>query len=237
MDRQIYKRFLVLGVLGAALAVIFAYDLHSYLTYEAIRANQMRLREIVAAAPYISAGVFILAYILVVVFSLPGAIWMTLTGGLLFGTWIGGGLTIIGATLGAAGLFLAARYLIGDFIRASTASSESKTGQALRKFEQAFNRDAASYLLVLRLLPIFPFFIVNLGAALVGARFSIFFITTFFGIMPGTFVFASIGNGIASVLEAGAEPDLSIITKPEIMLPLLALAALVLLPVIWRKIK
>ena len=140
----------------------------------------------------------------------------------------GGFLIIFSATCGAALLFLVARYLAGDALRA-------RAGPALKKFEAAFNRDAASYLLVLRLLPIFPFFIVNLGAALVGARFSVFIVTTFFGIMPATFVFASIGNGISLLLQAGEAPDLSIVTNPDIMLPLTGLALLSLLPVVWRR--
>ena len=84
-------------------------------------------------------------------------------------------------------------------------------------------------------MPIFPFFIVNLGASLVGVRFPIFVITTFFGIIPGTFVFASIGNGVSVVLQQGAQPDLGVVTKPEIILPLLGLALMSLLPVIWRR--
>jgi uncharacterized membrane protein YdjX (TVP38/TMEM64 family) len=118
--------------------------------------------------------------------------------------------------------------LLGDALRA-------RAGPTLEKFEQNFNRDAVSYLLVLRLLPIFPFFIVNLGASLVGVRFPIFVITTFFGIIPGTFVFASIGNGVSVVLQQGAQPDLGVVTKPEIILPLLGLALMSLLPVIWRR--
>jgi uncharacterized membrane protein YdjX (TVP38/TMEM64 family) len=90
-------------------------------------------------------------------------------------------------------------------------------------------------MLILRLLPIFPFFIVNLGAALVGVRFPVFLLTTFFGIMPGTFVFASIGNGISVLLQAGQQPDLSVMTDPQILGPLVALALLSLAPVLWRK--
>ena len=90
-------------------------------------------------------------------------------------------------------------------------------------------------MLILRLLPIFPFFIVNLGAALVGVRFPVFLLTTFFGIMPGTFVFASIGNGISVLLQAGQQPDLSVMTDPQILGPLVAMALLSLAPVLWRK--
>ena len=169
-------------------------------------------------------------YVVSVTFSLPGAVWLSLAGGLMFGTWTGGLLIVMGATLGASGLFVAARFIMGDALRA-------RAGPALQKFEASFNRDALSYLFILRLLPVFPFFIVNLGAALVGVRYPVFLFTTFFGIMPGTFVFASIGNGISVVLQSGKQPDLSVMTSPEILLPLVGLAVLSLAPMVWRRFK
>lgn len=219
-----------MAVIAVAIIGFFAADFDRYLSYQALAENEAWLKAQVGAAPIVAGLAYIGVYVVVVALSLPGAIWLTLSGGLLFGTLTGGLLTIIGATLGAGALFLAARYALGDMLRA-------RFGAPLAKFEAAFNRDAWSYLLVLRLLPIFPFFIVNLGAALVGARFSVFMVTTFFGIMPGTFVFASIGNGISVVLQAGRQPDLSIVGKPEIILPLLALAILSLAPMVWRRFK
>lgn len=219
--------FLLLAIVASVIAIFF-FDLDAYLSLEGLAANEAVLKDAVNAAPMLAAALFCLVYIIAVAFSVPGAIWLTLAGGLMFGTVRGGLLTVLAATLGASILFLAARYLIGDMLRA-------RAGPSLQKFEASFNRDATSYLLVLRLLPIFPFFIVNLGAAMVGARFGTFIVTTFFGIMPGTFVFASIGNGISVVLRAGQEPDLSIIGKPEILLPLLGLAVLSLLPALWRR--
>ena len=110
-------------------------------------------------------------------------------------------------------------------------------GSRLTRFEAAFNRDAWSYLLVLRLLPIFPFFLVNLGAALIGVRFSVFALTTYIGIVPGALVYASIGNGISVLLRRGAQPELSLIGRPEIFGPLVGFAILALAPVVWRRLQ
>ncbi len=221
-------RLVVAALLAAALALVYLFGLTDYLSFQALAENEAALKALVARMPFIAAALYMAVYVLVVALSIPGAIWLSLAGGLLFGTLQGGLLIVVSASCGAALLFLVARYLAGDALRA-------RAGPGLKNFEAAFNRDAASYLLVLRLLPIFPFFIVNLGAALVGARFSTFLITTFFGIMPATFVFASIGNGISVVLQAGEAPNLSIVTRPDIMLPLTGLALLSLMPVVWRR--
>ena len=224
------KRLLLIAAFILLIGAFFAFDLNQFISYEGLAENEAALKRAVADNPFVTAAVYMAVYITAVAFSLPGALWLSLAGGLMFGTLQGGLLIIISATIGAGGLFLAARYVIGDALRA-------KAGPALQKFETSFNRDAASYMLVLRLLPIFPFFIVNLGAALVGVRFPVFMVTTFFGILPGTFVFASIGNGISVVLQAGERPDLSVMSKPEIALPIVGLAMLSLAPMVWRRIK
>ena len=230
MTRTNTKRVFLIGAFALLIGGFFAFDLNQFISYEGLAANEAALKRAVADNPLTTAAAYMAVYIIAVAFSLPGALWLSLAGGLMFGTWQGGLLIIISATIGAGCLFLAARYVIGDALRA-------RAGPALQKFEASFNRDAVSYMLVLRLLPIFPFFIVNLGAALVGVRFPIFMVTTFFGIMPGTFVFASIGNGISVVLQAGERPDLSVMSKPEIALPIVGLAVLSLAPMVWRRMK
>lgn len=223
------KRLAALAGFAALIGLFFAFDLDALVSYQGLAENEAALKRAVADYPLLTAATYMSLYVLAVTFSLPGALWLSLAGGLMFGTWVGGTLIVISATLGASGLFMVARYIAGDTLRA-------KAGPALAKFEASFNRDAASYMLVLRLLPIFPFFIVNLGAALVGVRFPVFVATTFFGIMPGTFVFASIGNGISVLLQAGKQPDLSVMTQPEILGPLVALAVLSMAPAIWRRL-
>ena len=224
------KRLALIGLFGALIAGFFAFDLDALISYQGLAENEATLKRAVADNRLVTILAYMAVYITAVAFSLPGALWLSLAGGLMFGTWAGGLIIIFAATIGASGLFVAARYVVGDALRA-------RAGPALQKFEAAFNRDAWSYMLILRLLPIFPFFIVNLGAALVGVRFPVFLLTTFFGIMPGTFVFASIGNGISVLLQAGQQPDLSVMTDPQILGPLIALALLSLAPIIWRRFK
>jgi uncharacterized membrane protein YdjX (TVP38/TMEM64 family) len=103
--------------------------------------------------------------------------------------------------------------------------------------EAGFRENAMSYLLVLRLVPLFPFWLVNLVPAFLGVPLRTYVIGTFFGIMPGTFVYASVGSGLGAILEAGESPDLGIIFKAEILIPLLGLALLALIPVIYKRIK
>ena len=224
------KRLALIGLFGALIAGFFAFDLDALISYQGLAENEAALKRAVADNRLVTILAYMAVYITAVAFSLPGALWLSLAGGLMFGTWAGGLIIIFAATIGASGLFVAARYVVGDALRA-------RAGPALQKFEAAFNRDAWSYMLILRLLPIFPFFIVNLGAALVGVRFPVFLLTTFFGIMPGTFVFASIGNGISVLLQSGQQPDLSVMTDPQILGPLIALALLSLAPIIWRRFK
>ncbi len=225
-----HRRLILLSLIALATASFFVFDLDSFLSYQALVENEAWLKAKVRTAPLSVGLIYALVYIIVVALSLPGALVLTLAGGLLFGTFIGGAITVIAATIGACLVFLAARFLVSDMLH--------KYFEApLAKFEAAFNRDSVSYLLILRLLPIFPFFVVNLGPALIGTRFSVFTMTTFFGIMPGTFIFTSIGNGISVVLQSGTQPTLSILTRPEIILPLLGLALLSLAPIVRRRWK
>jgi uncharacterized membrane protein YdjX (TVP38/TMEM64 family) len=230
--KSLGRRLTLIGAFAALIAAFFAYDLDALISYQGLAENEAALKRAVADNLLVTILAYMAVYITAVAFSLPGALWLSLAGGLMFGTWVGGLIIIFAATIGASGLFVVARYIVGDALRAR---GGSKWGPSLQKFEAAFNRDAWSYMLILRLLPIFPFFIVNLGAALVGVRFPVFLLTTFFGIMPGTFVFASIGNGISVLLQAGQQPDLSVMTDPQILGPLVALALLSLAPVLWRK--
>jgi len=224
------SRFIALGIFACLIGLFFAFDLNSLISYQGLAENEAALKRAVSDNPLLTGLAYMTIYVLAVTFSLPGAVWLSLAGGLMFGTWAGGLLIVVSASLGASGLFVAARFIMGDALRA-------RAGPALQKFEASFNRDALSYLFILRLLPVFPFFIVNLGAALVGVRYPVFLITTFFGIMPGTFVFASIGNGISVVLQSGKQPDLSVMTSPEVLLPLVGLAILSLAPMLWRRFK
>jgi uncharacterized membrane protein YdjX (TVP38/TMEM64 family) len=229
-SRLSLKRLAPLIALVAGLVLFFALGLNRYLSLDALAENRQRLLGWVTGHQLLAVPAYVLIYAAVVAFSLPGATVMTLSGGLLFGWLLGGIWAVIGATIGATLLFLAARTALGEPLRA-------RAGPWLKKLEAGFAKDAFSYMLVLRLVPVIPFFIVNLVPAFLGVKLSVFVITTFLGIIPGAMVYASIGNGLGSVLDAGGKPDLGLFTKPEIVLPLVGLALLAMVPVAYKRLK
>jgi uncharacterized membrane protein YdjX (TVP38/TMEM64 family) len=171
---------------------------------------------------------FVLVYTASVTLSLPQATLLTVTGGLLFGTALGGALAVVGATIGAVALFMIARSAVGD-------SMTRRGGAALTRLRQELARDGFSYLLAIRLLPVVPFWLVNLAAALCGIRLSHFVTATLIGVIPATFIFASVGAGLSDVAAAGHAPTAGILLSVSVLGPLAGLAALSLTPVIWRK--
>jgi uncharacterized membrane protein YdjX (TVP38/TMEM64 family) len=164
-----------------------------------------------------------------VAFSLPGATILTIAGGFLFGSVWGTVLVIVSATLGATVLFSIARTTLGDVLRA-------KTRAWLPRLEAGFQKHALSYLLVLRLVPIFPFFIINLVPAFLGVPLSTFILGTFLGIIPGTFVYATVGAGLGSVFDAGGTFSLRGVLTPQIVIALVGLAVLAMIPVVYKKL-
>lgn len=225
-----WQRLIPLFVLAAGLGAFFLFGLDDYLTFETLRENRAWLLQQVEQSALLAALVYILVYILVVAFSLPGGAVMTITGGFLFGQWLGSVYVVVAATIGATVLFLAAKTALGDVLRA-------KAGPFLQKMEAGFQENALSYLLVLRLIPVFPFFIVNLVPAFLGVSLKIYVIATFVGIIPGSFVYATVGAGLGSIFDAGEEFSLNSILTTEIVTALIGLAILALLPVAYKKFR
>jgi uncharacterized membrane protein YdjX (TVP38/TMEM64 family) len=226
----VLRRWLPLALLLLAVGLAFASGLHRYLSFETLREHRQALLDFVAAHRLLAPLVFILLYAAATALSLPGGAVLTIAGGFMFGIWLGGLYAVIGATLGATLLFLIAKSAFGGLLRA-------KAGPWLKRMEAGFQEDALSYLLVLRLIPLFPFWLVNLVPALLGVSLATYVLATFVGIIPGSLVFASIGNGLGAVFDAGATPDLGIIFKPAILGPIIGLALLALLPVIYKRIR
>lgn len=222
------KRLLPLAVLALAIGAVFASGLHNYLTFDALKEHREALLGFVAANPMLAPLAFIVIYALATALSVPGGIILTIAGGFMFGTWLGGLYVVIGATIGASAIFLIAKSALGNTLR-------DKAGPWLNKMEAGFKENALSYLLVLRLIPLFPFWLVNLVPAFLGVALGTYVIGTFVGIIPGSFVFASVGNGLGAVFDAGKTPDLSIIFDPAILGPILALSLLALLPVFYKR--
>jgi uncharacterized membrane protein YdjX (TVP38/TMEM64 family) len=225
-----FKRLLPLLILVSGLILFLALDLGRFISFDTLREHRESMITWVAEHWLMAASIYLLCYIAVVAFSLPGGAVMTMTGGFLFGIWAGTALTVVAATIGATLLFLAARTALGDALRA-------RAGPALRRMEAGFQENALSYLLVLRLVPVFPFFLVNLVPAFLGVPLRTYVLGTFFGIIPGSFVYASVGNGLGAIFDRGETPDLGLIFNPEILTPLIGLAVLALLPVAYKKFK
>ena len=224
------RRLAPLAAIAAAILLFFALGFDQYLSFEAVKENRHALLEWRDRNGMTAVLIFIIGYVVAVALSLPGAIWLTISGGFLFGTLFGTLYAVVAATIGAALVFIAARYALGDYL-------SSKAGPTIRKMEGGFRRNALSYLLFLRFTPVFPFWLVNLVPAFLGVRLSTFIVGTFFGIIPLTAVYASVGNGLGAVIDAGGRPDLSIIFDPPILLPIIGLAILALLPVAYKWIK
>lgn len=222
---------LPLGVILLGIAAFFALDLDSYVTFDAIRQNRAWLVAQVRDNSVLAALAFITVYATVVALSLPGAATvLSVTGGFLFGQWLGTAWNVAAATLGATLLFLAARTAFADLLH-------RKAGPWLHRLEAGFRENALSYLLFMRLVPLFPFFVVNLVPAFLGVRLRTFVAATFFGIIPGAFVYTSVGVGLGSVFESGDSFSLRGILTPQILLALAGLAALALIPVAYRTLR
>jgi uncharacterized membrane protein YdjX (TVP38/TMEM64 family) len=218
------RRLVPLGLLVAAGVAFIAVGGHKYLTFAALAENHDWLCSLVARWGLLAALLYIAVYGALVALSVPGGTVLTIAGGFLFGTWLGGLCAIIGATLGAMGVFLAARAGLGGLAQ--------RAGPLVSKLEAGFRANAFNYLLVLRLVPIFPFWLVNLVPALVGVKLRTYVLATFLGIVPATFIYASLGNGLGSVVD---EPDLGIVLQPSVLVPIIGLALLALIPVGYRR--
>ncbi|MGI9412990.1 MAG: TVP38/TMEM64 family protein [Hyphomicrobiales bacterium] len=245
------KRFLPLIVLAVLIVVVFVNGWHKYLSLEQIAENREALRGFVDGNFLLAIGAYAALYIAVVALSVPGGALLTITGGFLFGWLIGGIATVAAATAGATVLFLVAKTSLGETLAA-------KAGPWLQKLSEGFQSDALNYLLFLRLVPAFPFWLVNLAPALLGVPLSTFVIATFIGIIPGTFAFAFLGAGLDSIIdkqresyqacldkqsEAGGAGECSFsldpasLLTPELLAAFVALGIVAIIPVVAKKVR
>ncbi|MGE3993292.1 TVP38/TMEM64 family protein [Pseudorhodoplanes sp.] len=222
-----YRRvWLVLAIL-ALLAGARISGLDQYLSIDVLRANRRELMDFVQANQLFAAALYVATYIGVVAFSLPGATFLTLTGGFLFGAVAGTLLTVLGATVGATIVF--------ELARSFSTNSLARLGPRIQLIANNLRDNAWSYLLVLRLVPLVPFVLVNLIPAFVGVRSTTFVVTTFFGIMPGTTVYSLAGAGLGTALEGNEPISFASILSTEVLLGLVGLAALALAAIPLKK--
>ncbi len=224
-----WRRYIPIAII-AAVALIGAFTLRDYLSFETLRDNRESLLQFQRNNPLLLGAVFVAVYVTIVSFSLPGAAVASVTGGFLFGLPLGTALNVLSATIGASVIFLAARWGLGAALSAKIEASEGR----LRRLREGLRENEISVMLLLRLVPAVPFFVANLLPALVGVRFANFFWTTALGIIPGALVFTSIGGGLGAVFDRGESPDLSLLWEPRIIGPILGLCALAALPMVIK---
>jgi uncharacterized membrane protein YdjX (TVP38/TMEM64 family) len=189
------RRWLPLFVLAAVMGLAFAMGWHRLLSFKTIGLNYEALKGVIGGNLPMALAAYVGLYVAIVALSLPVGLFMTLAGGLLFGWQIGAPAAVVGATLGATIVFLVVNTSFGS-------AMAEKAGPFVARLRDGFQENALSYLLFLRLVPAFPFFIVNLVPALLGVRLPTFVIGTGLGIIPGTTAYAVAGAGLGSVIEA-----------------------------------
>lgn len=228
--RPVWVRLRPIALLVAASAAVFIFDLRQFLTFDALQQHRAGLQAFVDAHTVKAACAAFAIYAAAVALSIPGAVVLTVAFGFLFGTLAGGTIAMAGATVGATAVFLLARSTLGAVLA-------ERAGSFIRRMEAGFRDDAFSYLLALRLVPVFPFWLVNLVPAVLGVPTRTYILATIIGILPGTFVFAAVGAGLGSVFDDGDGLSAAIVLKPKILLALAGLAVLALIPVAYRRLR
>lgn len=223
-------RYFPLLLLALILYGVFYFKLYSYLSFESLKQNRQYLSQLTNQHYVLSVLSFSFIYTIAVAISIPGAVFLTLAGGFLFGLGWGTVYVVFSATFGATLLFLAVNTALGKWL-------ENRASHWVKKMEQGFKRNAFYYLLTLRLIPIFPFWLVNIVPALLNVRLRTFIVATFIGIIPGSFVYVSVGNGLSHIFDKGETPNLGVIFTPSILLPLIGLAMLALIPILYKYFK
>jgi uncharacterized membrane protein YdjX (TVP38/TMEM64 family) len=242
-----WRRWLPLAIIVAAVVLAWLFDLHRFLSIQTIARNREALADFVAANRLLAIVIYAAAYVLTTVLVIPGAALLTILGGFQFGWLTAGLVTIFAATTGATLLFLAARSSFRDVL-------VRKGGNLVKKIATGFEEDAFNYLLFLRLVPVFPFFVVNIAPALTGIPVRVFVLATLLGIIPGTFAYAVLGAGLDSIIaaqmqayeecvrtqgEVNCSYDLrpgSLLT-PEILVAFVALGLVALIPPVLKRLR
>jgi uncharacterized membrane protein YdjX (TVP38/TMEM64 family) len=230
-EKSKVARFAPLAVI-AVVAAVGAFALRDYLSFDALRDNREALIAFRDGNFALTVLGFMVAYVLIVTFSLPGASIATLTGGFLFGTGLGAAINVTAATIGATAIFMAARLGLGDRLKARMDASEGMVA----RIKKGLDENQWSMLFFIRLVPAVPFFVANLIPAFLGVSLQRFVISTFLGIIPGSLVYSSVGAGLGEVFARNETPNLGIIFEPHILLPILGLCALSLLPVVIKAV-
>jgi uncharacterized membrane protein YdjX (TVP38/TMEM64 family) len=240
------RRLWPLLLIVAIAAVVLATGTHRHLSFETLARHHGEIRDFIGAHQVAAVLAYAGLYIIVVALSIPGGLFLTLAGGMLFGGLLGGAVTVVSATIGATIIFLIARSALGEHLA-------RRAGPMVDRVARGFVADAFNYLLFLRLVPVFPFWLVNLVPALAGVRLGTFVVATFVGIIPGTFAYAFVGSGLESVIAAQGvdyraclaagradcrfDFHVKSVVTPELIAALVLLGIVALIPVVVKRIR
>lgn len=224
--RKMTLKYLPLALILLSSLVAWRLGLHHALTLENLRLHQAQLETLVDQHLALCVLLFCVTYVGVVTLSLPVASFMTLLGGFLFGPLIGTSAVVFSATLGATFLFLSLRQVSQDLLR-------KRAGPWFQKMEAGFQDNALSYLLTLRLIPLFPFSAINVVCAVLQVPLKTFFVGTLAGIIPGSFVYVLLGQGLRKTLKTPGN-TFDLVIDPWILGALTGLGILALLPVLYK---
>lgn len=219
-----WKKWIPIVIILILMIVAYFLGVTDHLTFDNLKANREKLLDLIRAYPILSPLLYILLYIVVIALSLPGGTLLTLFGGFLFGVPIGTIYVVIGATIGATCIFIAAKTALSDVLK-------KKASPFLSKMEKGFKKNAVSYLLFLRLIPLFPFWLVNLAPAFFQVRPWTYIWTTFVGIIPGTYVYSQAGSGLGAIFDKGQTFSLDAVFNTEVKIALVVLGIFVLIPI------
>lgn len=224
-SKPVWQRLLPVGVVVALLGTAYATGLTDYFSVESLQQNKAAIDAYVSSNFVLAALTYFAVYTIAVSVSFPGASFLTLAGGAIFGWFWGGTITVFAATAGASIIFLIAKSALGDTL-------EQKAGKRLSKLREGFQADAFNYLLTLRIAPVVPFWITNIAPALFGMDLKRYVIATFLGIIPGTYAYAFIGQQVGAAVGADGGGVVR-----AVALGLGALAVASVIPLIWKRIR
>lgn len=224
------KRWIPLFIIALLMFILYITELHNYFSYDSLKEHRQTLKTLVDKHAFAAPLLYILVYTVSTALSIPGAIILSIFGGFLFPQPFSTIYVVTGATLGAMLIFLAAKTALGETLK-------KRAGPLLQKMHKGFDEDAASYLLFLRFVPIFPFWMINLAPAFFGVKLFTFTWTTFLGIIPGAFVYTQAGVGLGAILDAGGNLSIDTIFNTQIKIALVALGIFALLPIVIKKLR
>ena len=226
---QLSKKISILFLLIFFLILWITYFLNKdFFQLETFFYNLDFIQNFISQSYLFSIFTFLILYSFLILCNFPFASLLSMINGFLFGTWIGGTISLIGGTLGAFGIFIIAKIFFSDFIK-------NKFLNKYSYIENYFNKNDLELMILIRIVPAAPFFIQNLILAGLGANNKKFFFTTLFGLAPWSFIFGSIGQGLEEIFINKTELNFSLIVQPEYLIPLSFIAFLIIMIILFKK--